>query len=43
MVEIRWTEQSLEDIDNIAQYIANDSLKYAEIQVQDFFDSVIHL
>jgi toxin ParE1/3/4 len=43
MVEIRWTEQSLEDIDNIAEYIANDSLKYAEIQVQDFFDSVIHL
>lgn len=43
MVEIRWTEQSLEDIDNIAEFIANDSLKYAEIQVQNFFDSVIHL
>lgn len=43
MVEIRWTNQSLEDIENIAEYIANDSLRYAEIQVQDFFDSVMHL
>jgi len=38
MVRINWTDQSLEDIDNIAKYIANDSVKYAKIQVQRFFD-----
>lgn len=43
MVEINWTEQSLVDIDNIAEFIAKDSLKYAQIQVQHFFDSVEHL
>ena len=38
MVEIRWTYQSLEDIENIAEFIAKDSPKYAKIQVQLFFD-----
>jgi toxin ParE1/3/4 len=40
MVEIRWTLQSLEDIENIAEFIAKDSEKYAKIQVQRFFDCV---
>jgi toxin ParE1/3/4 len=38
MVEISWTEQSLEDINNIAEYIAKDSVKYANIQVELFFE-----
>ena len=38
MVEIRWTEQALEDINNIAEFIAKDSVKYAKIQVSRFFD-----
>jgi toxin ParE1/3/4 len=38
MVEIRWTDQSLEDINNIAEFIAKDSERYAKIQVQRFFD-----
>ena len=38
MVEISWTEQSLEDINNIAKYIAKDSVKYANIQVELFFE-----
>lgn len=40
MDEIKWTFQSIEDIDNIAEYIAKDSMKYAMIQVEDFFESV---
>jgi toxin ParE1/3/4 len=40
MVEIRWTDQALDDIDNIAEFIAKDSVKYAEIQVERFFDKV---
>jgi toxin ParE1/3/4 len=40
MVEINWTAQSLEDIESIAEYISRDSVKYANIQVQIFFDSV---
>jgi toxin ParE1/3/4 len=30
----------LDDINNIAEFISRDSLKYANIQVQFFFDSV---
>ncbi len=37
MVEVRWTNQSLSDIENIAEFIAKDSFKYAEIQVHLFF------
>jgi toxin ParE1/3/4 len=39
MVEVIWTIQSIEDIENIAAYIAKDSEKYAQIQVQDFFEA----
>lgn len=38
MVEINWTEQSLDDINNIAEFIAKDSVKYANIQVELFFE-----
>jgi toxin ParE1/3/4 len=40
MVEIRWTDQAIEDVNDIAEFIAKDSEKYATIQVQRFFDSV---
>ena len=43
MVEIRWTTQSLEDVENIAEFIAKDSERYAKIQVQRIFDSVVIL
>jgi toxin ParE1/3/4 len=29
MVEVNWTSQAINDIDNIATFIANDSPKYA--------------
>ena len=37
MVEINWTKQAVEDINNIAEFIAKDSEHYARIQVQRFF------
>ena len=43
MVEIRWTNQSLDDIENIAQFIAKDSVRYAEIQVSELFNAVLIL
>jgi addiction module RelE/StbE family toxin len=38
MVIVRWTNQSINDIQNIAEYISKDSLKYARLQVNAFFD-----
>jgi plasmid stabilization system protein ParE len=46
MAEVRWTSQALDDIENIAEFIANDSPRYARyagIQVSVFFDSVLCL
>jgi len=40
MVEIKWTDQALEDIQNIAEFIAKDSTRYANIQVKRFFDRI---
>lgn len=37
MVEVRWTLQAIEDINGIAEFIARDSERYAEIQVMRFF------
>ena len=39
MVEVRWTDQALQDIDAIAEFISRDSERFAEIQVQRFFDT----
>lgn len=40
MAQINWTDQALKDIDNIAEFISKDSLKYAKIQTQIFFERV---
>jgi plasmid stabilization system protein ParE len=40
MVEVRWTKQALNDIDHIAEFIANDSEYYASVQVKRFFAAV---
>jgi plasmid stabilization system protein ParE len=37
MAEVIWSARSLIDIDEIANYIAKDSYKYAEEQVRQFF------
>jgi plasmid stabilization system protein ParE len=40
MVQINWTLQSLEDIESIAEFIAKDSIKYAQLQVISYFEEV---
>jgi addiction module RelE/StbE family toxin len=40
VAEIRWTDQALFDIENIAEFIAKDSEVYARIQVERFFEEV---
>lgn len=39
MVEVNWTFQSVNDVENIADFIAKDSEKYAQIQVHRFFEA----
>jgi toxin ParE1/3/4 len=39
MAEVNWSKQALQDIDNIAEFIAKDSEHYAKLQVQRFFDA----
>lgn len=43
MVEITWTGQALKDIENIAQFIAKDSEKFARLQVSRFFNRTLLL
>jgi addiction module RelE/StbE family toxin len=38
MVEVNWTDQAIDDISNIAKFIAKDSEKYAAIQTESFFE-----
>ncbi|MCB0429946.1 MAG: type II toxin-antitoxin system RelE/ParE family toxin [Flavobacteriales bacterium] len=40
MAEVRWTDQAIEDINNIAEYISKDSLTFARIQTDRFFERV---
>jgi plasmid stabilization system protein ParE len=40
MVKIRWNEEAIIDIDEIAGFIAEDSVVYAQIQVERFFERV---
>jgi len=37
MVIVKWSDQSISDIQNIAEFISKDSPKYARIQVNTFF------
>ena len=40
MVQVNWTDSALQDLNDIGDYIAKDSLKYAEITVLRLFESV---
>ena len=40
MVEIKWTDFAIENLNDIGDYIEKDSFKYAEIVVNYLFDSV---
>ena len=39
MVEVNWTADALRDLDEIGSYIALDSIRYAEITVEELFMS----
>ena len=39
MVEVRWTDKALADIEALAVYIAKDSEKYAVIEVARIFEA----
>jgi len=43
MVEIKWTNHALEELDDIANYISKDSPKYAQILVKQIYEMVGHL
>jgi toxin ParE1/3/4 len=43
MAEVKWTDQALRDIENIAKFIAEDSEYYASIQTKRFFAAAIIL
>jgi toxin ParE1/3/4 len=38
MAEVKWTNQSIEDITSIAEYISKDSMRYAELFVEKVFE-----
>jgi plasmid stabilization system protein ParE len=40
MVQINWTIRAKEDIKRIASYISQDSVYYAEKQVERFYNTV---
>ncbi len=43
MVKIKWTPQSLDDIESIANFIARDSNYYAQMFVTKIFDTTNYL
>ena len=43
MVEVKWTKNALDEIDSIAEYISNDSPKYADFLVKQIYEMIDHL
>ena len=39
MVEIIWTDTAIQDLNDIGEYINNDSPKYAELTVSNLFNA----
>ncbi len=39
MVKVVWTQRSLFDLDNIGEFIAKDSIKYAKLTLEKLIDS----
>jgi toxin ParE1/3/4 len=40
MVKVIWTDSAIQDLNDIGDYIAKDSVRYAEITVEKLFNSV---
>ena len=43
MAEVIWTESALAALEDIGEYIAKDSVRYAELTVTKLFDHLIFL
>ena len=43
MVAIKWTKNALEELEEIANYISKDSLKFAKILANQIFEMASHL
>ena len=43
MVKIIWTQRSLTDLKSIAEYISQDSIKYASLTIERIFDVTKYL
>ena len=39
MVKVVWTDFAIRDLDDIGEYIAKDSERYAKIVIQNLFES----
>jgi toxin ParE1/3/4 len=37
MAEVMWTDTAIQDLNDIAEYIAKDSVRYAEITTEELF------
>ena len=40
MVKVIWTDSAIQDLEDIGEYIAKDSIRYAEFTVLELFESV---
>jgi len=40
MVKVIWTDSAIQDLDDIGNYIAKDSKRFAEVTVERLFNSV---
>ena len=40
MVKIKWTQNAIQDLNDIGDYISKDSIRYAELTVEKLFNSV---
>lgn len=40
MVEVNWSNSALSDLNEIGEYIAKDSVRYAELTVSTLYESV---
>jgi toxin ParE1/3/4 len=40
MVKVVWTDSAIQDLEDIGEYIAKDSVRYAEMTVLELFESV---
>ena len=40
MVKINWTNLAIQDLEDIADYVSKDSIRYAELTLQRLFEAV---